>query len=154
MSDTERGHRTPGVGGVRRRGISLIELMIVLMIVGILLASAAPSFRRSMEQSHADIAAANLRSIWTAERLYWLENRVFCGSLADLESLGLLDPTIVAASTPYAYSVTADATTFTAEAVRGGSSRFTGSLAITEAGTITGSVEDGRGTTIEPGFVD
>jgi prepilin-type N-terminal cleavage/methylation domain-containing protein len=138
----------------RRRGMSLIEIMLVLLIIGVLLASVAPSFRRSLEQSHADIAAANLRSIWTAERLYWLENRTFCDSLSTLQSLDLVDATIVAAAEPYGYSLSADATTFTAEATRAGSNVWSGNLAIDETGAVTGSVSNGRGTTIEPGFLD
>ena len=102
-----------------------MEMMLVLTIMGVVLAMSAPTFNRSIEQSHADIAGANLGAIWTAERLYWLENQTYTNDLAELESLGLLDPTIAAAATRYVYAIPlADATTFTATATRTGSGRW------------------------------
>ncbi|HLA83988.1 MAG TPA: prepilin-type N-terminal cleavage/methylation domain-containing protein [Thermoguttaceae bacterium] len=139
-----------------RRGMSLIEVTIVVIILGVLLASAAPSFRRSIEQSHADIAGANLRSIWTAERLYWLDNgHRFTDSLSELKSMGLVDPTIVAAERPYEYDIATndDGTTFTATATRSGSTTWAGGFTIDQTGTFSGSVS-GSGTTLQPGFLD
>jgi len=128
---------------------------MVLAIIGVLFALAAPSFRRSLEQSHADIAGANLRAIWTAQRLYWLENRTFCDSLSKLESLELIDPTVVAASAPYAYVLmTATETTFTARASREESDVWEGHFLIDEAGAITGSVSSPSSGPITPGFLD
>jgi prepilin-type N-terminal cleavage/methylation domain-containing protein len=138
-----------------RSGISLIELMVVLTILGVLVATAVPSFRKSIEQSRADIAAANLRAIWSAERLYWLENRVFAGSLSDLESSDLIDSTISGGSESYQYAIdAADATTFTATATRSGSGTWAGSFSIDQTGVVAGSVSDSRGITITPGFQD
>ena len=44
-------------------------------MVGILVAFAVPSFGRVSEQSHVDMAAQYLRSVWSAQRIYWLENQ-------------------------------------------------------------------------------
>jgi prepilin-type N-terminal cleavage/methylation domain-containing protein len=80
-----------------RRGFTLTELMVVTVIIGVMAAMSAPSFQRAIEQSRADIAAANLRAIWAAERLYWLENHIYTDKLSQesppgLIQAGLLDP--------------------------------------------------------------
>ena len=82
----------------RTRGFSLIELLMVITIIGIMAAMAVPSYQRAVEQSRADIAAANLRAIWAAQRLYWLEYHTYTDQLESqtapsvgLVDLGLLD---------------------------------------------------------------
>ena len=44
-------------------------------------------------------------SAWSAQRLYWLENRRYAATCADLGDL--LDPTVRAATFPFAYAITA-----------------------------------------------
>ena len=125
----------------------------MLTVMGILISMAAPSFHRSMEQSRADIAGANLRAVWAAQRLYWLEYRTYTNNLSELESLGLLDPTIVSATKPYEYSiVSADASTFVAKALRTQSQRWSGQFEIDQDG-VTGGVISATGEPdIVPGF--
>ncbi len=82
----------------RHLGYTLVEVMVVITVIGILTGLAAPSYWRAVEQSRADIAAANLRAIWVAERLYWLDHHVYAADLATLRTLGLLDPEIAASS--------------------------------------------------------
>ena len=43
-----------------RRGFTLVEMMIVLTIIAIVATMCIPTFQRAVEQSEADIAAANL----------------------------------------------------------------------------------------------
>ncbi len=137
----------------RRRGLSIVEVMLVLVVMGVLLSLSAPSFRQSIEQSHADIAGANLRAIWTAQRVYWLEYRTYAAQLSLLESSGLLDPTIVSGSQRYTYTISsADNTTFTATANRVGSVRWTGQFTIDEDGLVAGVVQASGETNIVPGF--
>jgi len=147
--------RTPTAAPLRH-GVSLIELMVVLAILGILIAAAVPSFRRSLEQSRADIAVANLRSIWTAQRLYWLAYREgFADELSDLESAELIDSALVTASTPYTYEITAaDATTFTATATREGGGAWSGFFTIDQTGVVAGSISASGEADIVPGFQD
>lgn len=128
--------------------------MLVCTVMAILIAMAAPSFRRSMEHSRADIAGANLRAIWTAQRLYWLEYRTYAVQLSQLESLGLLDPTIVSATTRYVYAIpSADSSAFTATATRSGSVRWTGQFTIDQDGVLSGVVQATGQPDIEPGFL-
>ena len=142
-------HRSPR----RRRGFSLVELMVVVMLIGILASMAVPSFRRALQQSHADIAGANLRSIWSAQRVYWLEYRTYTDQLSDLDTEGLIEPALLTASEPYSYAITsADATSFTATATRGGSALWSGTFTIDESGAITGTVVASGEANIVPGF--
>jgi prepilin-type N-terminal cleavage/methylation domain-containing protein len=136
-----------------RRGFTLIELMVVMLIIGVMAAMSVPSFQRAIEQSRADIAVANLRAIWAAQRLYWLENGTYTNSLTDLRDIGVLDPSIPASvSEPvgaYGYEVSdATETAMTAKAVREGTTHF---FSISETGVVSGTVTVG-GSTVTPGF--
>ena len=70
-------HRRPLAA---RRGFTLTELMVVTTLIGVMAAMSVPSFQRAVQQSRVDIAVANLRAIWAAERLYWLENHTYTSS--------------------------------------------------------------------------
>jgi general secretion pathway protein G len=136
-----------------RRGWSLVEVMVVVTVMSVLIAMAIPSFQRSLEQSRADVAAANLRAIWSAERLYWLENRTYTSDLTELQSLGVLDPMIVSGTSWYAFAViAADSTAFTATVTRTGSSLWTGQFTIDETGTVSGVIQASGEPDIVPGF--
>src|SRR5574340_81504 len=136
-----------------RRAFSLVEVMVVLTGMAVLSAMDVPSYQRAIEQSHADIAAANLRSIWSAQRLYWIESHTFAPDLKLLQSMGLVDTGNVLGTTGYAYAVTsADQNRFTAVAVRTGSSRYSGEYSIDETGTISGAVKAQGQPDLIPGF--
>ncbi len=134
-----------------RRGFTLTELMVVTTLIGVMAAMSVPSFQRALLQSRADVAVANLRAIWAAERLYWLENHAYTNVLSQttppgLIQSGLLDPNLplnsAAASYEaggYYYSVTLGSdptTTFTATATN----VFTGppsTITINQNGSVT-----------------
>ncbi len=144
---------TPTNRRPRRRAVTIMEVVTVLTIIGVLLSMAAPSFSRTMEQAHADIAGANLRAIWSAQRYYWLENRTYATDLTQLESLDLLDGTVVAGTSRYSFSVVAaDLDTFTAGATRIGSERWGGTLTVDERGLLTGAIQAAGQPDITPGM--
>jgi prepilin-type N-terminal cleavage/methylation domain-containing protein len=60
----------PRLGGPIRSGYSLIEALVALVMMSVLVAMGVPRFQLSLEQSRANVAGANLRSIWSAQRLY------------------------------------------------------------------------------------
>jgi type II secretory pathway pseudopilin PulG len=125
--------------------------MLALTVVGVLLAMCVPTFQRGLEQARADTAGANLRALWSAQRLYWLENRTFTVNFSDLGDL--FDPAVGGSTYSYVYTVTwADASTFTATATRVGSSTWSGQLTIDQTGTVTGSVTAAGQAGIAPGF--
>jgi prepilin-type N-terminal cleavage/methylation domain-containing protein len=134
-------------------GFSLVEVMVVIVIIGILAAISVPAYQRAIEQSRADIAAANLRAIWAAQRLYWIEYHAYAPNLTDLRALGLVDPEIVLSVSGYSYTVTsAGNNNFGAAATRTGATGWAGGYTIDETGTIAGGVQATGLPTIVPGF--
>jgi prepilin-type N-terminal cleavage/methylation domain-containing protein len=133
-----RGLRLPTRSA--RRGLSLVEVVVVTSIVGILLAVAAPSFQRTVEVSRADVAAGRLRALWVAERVWRLDHDAYADE-ATLSTAGLIDPSVVDSTEPYDYEVTyADGSGFIARAVRIGSSSWTGYLQIDAGGAVDGII--------------
>ena len=127
--------------------------MVVLAVIAAMVAMAMPSYKRAMEQSRADIAAANLRAIWTAQRVYWLEYHLYTDNLAGLRDMGLVDPEIIAGTGGYVYAVaSADADSFQADATRTGSAHWTGEFTIDETGVIAGVVQGPGDPDIVAGF--
>lgn len=162
-SERRRTPRPPGRSGGRgagRRGHTLVEITVCMLVLAVLSSYGVPRFTRALEQSRVDVAAANLRAIWTAQRLYWLKHQSFAGDLAALISDpnadplppdNFLDPHLNSDASTYTCGVTAaDATTFTATAVRTGVSGWSGSLQIDESGTVSGSVRDASGDVFQP----
>ena len=115
--------------------------MVVLTVIGVMITLAIPGYTRALEQSQANIAAANLRAIWAAEQWWWLENGTYTGNLqTDLANTNnnnnLIDPQIATAATPYRYSlVLIDSNHFTATATLAGSTGgWSGSFTIDQTG--------------------
>jgi prepilin-type N-terminal cleavage/methylation domain-containing protein len=136
-----------------RRGYSLVEMIVAVIVAGVLLSIGVPRFSRSLEQSRADVAGANLRAIWSAQRLYWLQNRTYAPDLSTLVTANLIDPSLPPATIPYTYSISdVSDNSFTATATRGGSSSWSGSFTIAADGSFTGAVQQSGGVSLEPGF--
>jgi prepilin-type N-terminal cleavage/methylation domain-containing protein len=147
-------NRRPGRRAAGPRGYSLIETMVSVVIMSVLVAMGIPRFQSSLEKARADVAGANLRAIWSAQRLYWLENRNYAPDLPTLQSANLIDPSLATATAPYTYQVTplTDGT-FTATATRSGTSSWSGSFTIAADGTFSGSIQQAGGSaTITPDF--
>ncbi len=123
--------------------MTLIELMVVVTLTGIMAVLAVPSYRRGMEQSRTDQAAATLRTVWAAQRLYKLDNPTYAGDLATLASSSYIDSSIPGLSNPFIYEITAASSTgfnSGARLSRAGSQVWSGTLHIDETGTVTGSI--------------
>jgi Tfp pilus assembly protein PilE len=114
---------------------------VVTAIIAVMTSVSVPSFRRSMERARADLAAARLQSVWAAQQLYWLENHTYAASLSTLSSAGLIDGSLTSSQQGYLYQIaSASATSFSATAARQGSSTWSGTLAIDQTCTLTGSI--------------
>jgi len=143
--------------GVRLRGagFTLTELCITMVILCLMVTMAIPIFRKSVEQARADVASANLRILWSAQRIYWLENRCYASSLANLRAMDLIDAAIFeSAGNPravYVYGISAaNASSFTAGAVRNASGAWAGQIQINQEGTISGTIISRSGEVVTP----
>jgi len=65
-----------------RKGFTLIELMVVILIVGILAAVAVPILRGRIEQAKWSEGAASAGASKTAIRAYYAEDPTACAALA------------------------------------------------------------------------
>jgi type IV pilus assembly protein PilE len=69
----------------KMRGVTLLELMIVVVIVGILAAVAYPNYRDAVARSHRNEAKAALLQIATNQERFYLNNQTYTN---DMTSLG------------------------------------------------------------------
>lgn len=60
-----------------RRGFTLIELMIVVVIIGILVAIAIPKFAATKDKAKLVSVRTDLRNMMTAEEAYLFENSIY-----------------------------------------------------------------------------
>jgi prepilin-type N-terminal cleavage/methylation domain-containing protein len=144
-----------------KRAFTLVELMVALSIIAIMVVICAPGFERAIEQSRVDVAAANLRAIWAAQRLYWLEYHTYAGSgdpskgIEQLLATGLLDSQITSSANRYTFSISsADSEQFSAAATRSGpgSGKWNGVFTINQNGDLEGELSADGESDITPAF--
>ena len=132
--------------GSGQRGVTLIELMVVVAIVAIISAFAFPSYQRYVVKTKRSVAQSALLQVADRQQQFFMDNKRFA---ADMTNLGFTaDPyvvsdegsTTVAGDSMAVYSislsnVTATTWTATAAPLHGQLSRDTycGSLSITQA---------------------
>jgi prepilin-type N-terminal cleavage/methylation domain-containing protein len=140
------------------RAYSLVEMMVALIVVGVLISMGVPRFQVSLEQARANAAGANLQAIWSAQRLFWLQNRIYASGLDTLRDANLIDQSLYPKTPPttppsYTYTMELTESGFTATATRNGSSSWSGSWTIDQNGLTGGSIlENGQATHIVLGF--
>ncbi len=69
------------------KGFTLVEIMIVVLIIGILLAIAVPNFVKARETSRARTCTGNLKQIDSAKEQYAMENQLAEGDSVDETAL-------------------------------------------------------------------
>lgn len=113
--------RRAGGNSESRAGVTLIELMVVVIVVGILASVAIPSYRKALERSYLREAEDLLLTIYTGQRAYFfLTGDYLAAPPADnWRDFHMDDPNITAAI-PVSFVVNESGVTFTATAERSG----------------------------------
>jgi len=71
------------------RGVTLVELMIVIAVIGTLAAIAIPSYRRYLIRSQRSEAKISLMQLQTAEEKFYLQNNAYTNNVTAAPPTGL-----------------------------------------------------------------
>lgn len=117
---------------MNRKGFTLVEVLIVVIIIGILASIGIPQFAASIEKAKGGEARAGLGHIQTGEKVYYAENEYYTTVKNNLD--------ITLTEKFWAFAITTpSSTTYTATATRSGGTSSGQTLTMDQAGTISGN---------------
>ena len=100
---------------MNKKAFTLTEVLIVIVILGVLAATALPMLVKTLEKGMVGEAISNLDFIESAQKIYFLANSVFS---SDIDSLNIENPNS-SSSRYFDYTIeSADGSDFTARAQR------------------------------------
>ena len=70
---------------MNRKGFTLLELLIVILIIGIIATFAMPQYRKIIERSRAAEVMRVIETAKTGQLLYYLQHGIFAGNWNDLK---------------------------------------------------------------------
>ena len=119
---------------MNRKGFTLVEVLIVVIIIGILAAIGIPQFASSIEKAKGGEARAGLGHLQTGEKIYFAEREYYTTVLNDLD--------ITLSQRYWAFTITTPSSvTFTATATRSGGTRAGQTIWMDQIGTLSGNWE-------------
>lgn len=129
-------------GTMKKRGFTLIEILVTVLILGVLAAVALPSFTKVKTKAERDQVVSYLRTIRTSLKMYYGKWKTYVPLNNTSEIKTNLGVETQAAN--YTFAVTAPtSTTFTATAFR----TSTGSLVLDQDGSWDASTDPRHPTT-------
>ncbi len=72
----------------RDEGLTLVELLVVVVIIGILAAIATPAYVNQREKAYEASARSDVRNMVTAEIAHLADSGVYASTVADILSMG------------------------------------------------------------------
>ena len=115
---------------LKRRGFTLVELAVVVVIIGVLAAFAVPRFLASVERSKAAEAFNYLSSVQAAQERYHARQGTYAADLADLD-IKLTSPKYFTVGTVTAGSTTSLEDSWQLSLTRSGASAGYGEYTVT-----------------------
>jgi type IV pilus assembly protein PilE len=76
-----------GIIRMNSKGVTFMEILVVLIIVGVLAVLYIPNMQDPIEKSRSRNAVFNLEAIYSAEKRYFLSERVYYNLSPDMESI-------------------------------------------------------------------
>ncbi len=110
-----------------KKGFNLIELIIVMVVIGILIAVAIPSYTTMVMQGAANAAIKNLTSIYSAEKSYYFTNGGYCTANCNTTANINLSTNLALNinDNNFGYTCTAAGSSYTCTATNNSNSNFT-----------------------------
>lgn len=101
-----------------KRGFTMMELMITVVVLGILASIAIPQFQKTLARQHWQRAQDTLKAIYAGERAYFFAHGAYVGETSPdwngWQTIHMILPTLT--QVPVTYDVVGSGATFTATA--------------------------------------